>query len=26
MLEGSRTNMFDSIEEAINGAVMGTKK
>jgi hypothetical protein len=26
MLQGSKTNIFDSIEEAINAAVMGTKK
>ena len=26
MLEGSRTNIFDSVEEAINAAVMGVKK
>ena len=26
MLQGSRTNIFDSVEEAINAAVMGIKK
>jgi succinyl-CoA synthetase beta subunit len=26
MLQGSRTNIFDSVEEAINAAVMGVKK
>jgi hypothetical protein len=26
MLQGSRTNIFDSVEEAINSAVMGVKK
>ena len=26
MLKGSRTNIFDSVEEAINAAVMGVKK
>ena len=26
MLQGSKTKIFDSIEEAINAAVMGTKK
>jgi hypothetical protein len=26
MLQGSRTNIFDSIEEAINAAVIGIKK
>ena len=26
MLEGSKTNIFDSVEEAINAAVMGVKK
>jgi succinyl-CoA synthetase beta subunit len=26
MLEGSKTNIFDSVEEAINAAVMGIKK
>gem|GEM_PF-6378688 len=25
MLKDSRTNIFDSVEEAINAAVMGTK-
>ena len=26
MLQGSKTNIFDSVEEAINAAVMGVKK
>jgi hypothetical protein len=26
MLQGSRINIFDSVEEAINAAVMGIKK
>ena len=26
MLQGSRTNIFDSVEDAINAAVMGIKK
>ena len=26
MLQGSRTNIFDSVEEAINAAVMGSKE
>ena len=26
MLQGSKTNIFDSVEEAINAAVMGIKK
>jgi hypothetical protein len=26
MLQGSRTKIYDSVEEAINAAVMGVKK